>query len=79
MKQLPEVEKTWVLLPNDYRDVKNASGDVMYRIKECVDDFEYKFADCETGKTKNLRSQKSGLSLTILSLPKNRYMRSIKK
>ncbi len=51
----------------------------MYRIKEYVDDFEYKFADCETGKIKNLRSQKSGLLLTILSLPKNRYMRSIKK
>ena len=55
VKQLPEVEKTWVLLPNDYRDVKNASGDVMYRIKECVDDFEYKFADCETGKTKKFK------------------------
>ena len=26
VKQLPEIEKTWVLLPNDYRDVKNANG-----------------------------------------------------
>ena len=26
----------------------------MYRIKECVDDFEYKFNDPETGKAKNL-------------------------
>lgn len=27
----------------------------MYRIKECVDDFEYKFADCETGKIKKFK------------------------
>ena len=40
VKQLPEKEKTWVLLPNDYRDVKNAKGDVLYRIKECIDDYE---------------------------------------
>ena len=49
---LPEIEKTWVLLPNDYREVKNADGDVIYRIKECVDDFEYKFRDPDTGKEK---------------------------
>lgn len=55
VKQLPEIEKTWVLLPNDYCDVKNASGEVLYRIKECVDDFEYKFDDCETGKTKKFK------------------------
>lgn len=55
VKQLPEIEKTWVLLPNDYRNVKNAAGEVMYRIKECVDDFEYKFLDSETGKTKKFK------------------------
>ena len=55
VKQLPEVEKTWVLLPNDYRDVKNANGDVIYRIKECVDDFEYKFYDSETGIEKKFK------------------------
>ena len=55
VKMLPEVEKTWVLLPNDYRDVKNANGDVLYRIKECVDDFEYKFNDSETGKEKKFK------------------------
>lgn len=55
VKQLPEIEKTWVLLPNDYRDVKNANGEVMYRMKECVDDFEYKFNDSETGKMKKFK------------------------
>lgn len=55
VKQLPEVEKTWVLLPNDYRDVKNASGEVMYRIKECVDEFEYKFRDSDTCREKKFK------------------------
>ena len=55
VKLLPEVEKTWVLLPNDYKDVKNKKGEVLYRIKECVDDFEYKFDDPETGKEKKFK------------------------
>ena len=55
VKQLPEVEKTWLLLPNDYRDVKNASGEVIYRIKECVDEFEYKFRDSDTGSEKKFK------------------------
>ena len=55
VKQLPETEKTWVLLPNDYRDVKNVGGEVMYRIKECVDEFQYKFKDSDTGFEKKFR------------------------
>lgn len=55
VKQLPAIEKTWVLLPNDYCDVKNANGEVIYRIKECIDDFEYKFNDSETGETKKFK------------------------
>ena len=42
VKQLPETEQTWVLLPNGYREVKNKKGQVLYKIKECVDDFDYK-------------------------------------
>lgn len=55
VKQLPETEKTWVLLQNDYRDVKNADGDVLYRIKECVDDFEYKIKDPATGRFRSFK------------------------
>ena len=55
VKQLPEIERTWVLLSNDYRDIKNDNGDVLYRIKECVDEFEYKFKDSETGKIKKFK------------------------
>lgn len=36
VKQLPETEKTWVLLPNDYREVRSSSGELLYKIKECT-------------------------------------------
>ena len=55
VKQLPEIERTWVLLSNDYRDIKDDNGDVLYRIKEYVDEFEYKFKDSETGKIKKFK------------------------
>lgn len=55
VKQLPETEKVWVLLPNDYKDVKDAEGNTLYCIKECVDEFEYKFTDSETGSLKKYK------------------------
>lgn len=50
VKQLPETEKTWVLLQNNYKDVLDKSGRVKYRIKECVDDFPYVITDPATGR-----------------------------
>ena len=55
VKQLPETEKVWVLLPNDYKDVKDAEGNTLYCIKECVDEFESKFTDSETGSLKKYK------------------------
>ena len=55
VKQLPDTERTWVLLPNDYRDVKNANGDILYRIKECIDEFDYQFTDSQTGEKKRFK------------------------
>lgn len=54
LKSLPETEKTWVLLENDYVDVKNKKGEVLYRIKDCVDDFSYTYTD-DTGHKKTLK------------------------
>lgn len=50
VKQLPETEKTWVLLNNDYKEVRDSSGNVLYYWKECVDKFPYRYTD-ENGKT----------------------------
>ena len=54
VKTLPEIEKIWVLLENDYMDVKNKNGEVLYRIKECVDDFPYHYTDTD-GHKKTLK------------------------
>lgn len=54
VKTLPETERTWVLLGNDYKDVTDQKGEVLYRIKECVDDFPYRYTD-ETGQRKTIR------------------------
>ena len=54
VKTLSEKEKVWVLLPNDYREIKNSSGDVLYKIKECIDDFEYEIDDEKSGRKRKV-------------------------
>lgn len=54
VKQLPETEKTWVLLKNDYRNITNKKGEVLYCIKECVDDFSYTITD-KNGKRRTFQ------------------------
>lgn len=51
VKALPEIEKTWVLLENGYKNITNKKGELLYKIKECVDDFSYSFTD-EEGRKK---------------------------
>lgn len=41
VKTLPEKEKLWVLLEQDYADKKDATGKVLYRYKSCIDKFPY--------------------------------------
>ena len=41
VKTLPAIEKEWVLLNQDYVDVKDADGKLLFRYKSCVDDFSY--------------------------------------
>ena len=48
-KMLPEVEKKWIFLNNDYIDVKDFNGTVLYRVKECIDEFPYSF-EYDNGK-----------------------------
>ena len=54
VKTLSEKEKVWVLLSNDYREIKNSSGDVLYKIKECIDDFEYEIDDEKSGRKRKV-------------------------
>ncbi len=54
VKQLPETEKTWVLLGNDYKNVKDKNGNLLYRIKECTDIFPYTYTD-SSGKKHSIK------------------------
>lgn len=49
VKQLPEKERVWVLLDNDYKDVKDEYGNTVYRYKSCIEDFDYSYKD-DNGK-----------------------------
>lgn len=42
VKNLPETEKTWVLLEDGFTDVKDKHGKLLYRYKSCIDEFPYK-------------------------------------
>ena len=54
VKGLGETEKVWVLLDNDYKDVRDNDGNILYRMKACVDDFPYDYFD-ENGKTHTIK------------------------
>lgn len=43
VKTLPEKEKVWVLLENDYTEKRDSSGKLLYRYKSCIDEFPYTF------------------------------------
>lgn len=45
VKQLPEKEKVWVLLNNDYKSVKDDKGNILYSYKSCIDKFPYVYED----------------------------------
>ena len=45
VKKLDDVEATWVLLQEGFKDVKDSRGNLLYRYKSRVDDFEYEYTD----------------------------------
>ena len=38
---LPEKEKKWVLLDQDFKEVRDKNKRLLYRYKSCVDEFPY--------------------------------------
>lgn len=58
-KGLSDKEKKWLLLENDanvYTDYKDNNGNIMFRLKSCIDTFSYKFKqyDEETKEEKTI-------------------------
>ena len=43
-----------MLLEHDYIDVKSKDGKLLYRIKECIDDFPYSYTDAQ-GRRKTVK------------------------
>jgi transposase len=41
VKGLPEKEKAWVLLEQDFKEVKDSRNNVLYHYKSCIDTFPY--------------------------------------
>lgn len=54
VKQLPETEKTWVLLKDGYKKITDTDGTLLYEIKDCIDEFPYTYTD-ENGKKHTIR------------------------
>lgn len=54
VKMLSEKEKVWVLLPHDYHEIKDKNGAVLYKIKECIDDFVYEIDDEKTARKRKI-------------------------
>ena len=59
VKGLGATEKVWVMLDGDYEDVRDHDGNVLYRIKDCIDDFPYDYYDDQGKKhTVKLREKR---------------------
>lgn len=42
VKMLPEKEKVWVTLNQDWKEVRDSDGSLLYLYKSCIDNFPYK-------------------------------------
>lgn len=75
VKQLSEVEKTWILLENDYVDVTDKDGNLKYRYKECIDSFSYEITDgtAKAGKRKIKLAEKRVVTYNPLLAQKQQY------
>jgi len=73
VKQLPEVEKTWVLLEKGYKNVTDKNGSILYRYKECVDEFEYTYIDESDKRHKLALTEKRVITYNPSLAKKKRY------
>ena len=58
VKMLPDKEKVWVLLDNDYKEIKDSEGNLLYKTKECIDEFPYEFIDDNNKKVSFTATEK---------------------
>lgn len=73
VKQLPETEIQWVLLENDYRQVKDPQGNLLFLWKECTDDFPYSITTETGGKKTVVLTEKRVVTFNPRLAEKQRY------
>lgn len=72
VKGLPEKEKVWVLLEQDFKEVKDNKGKVLYFYKSCIDKFPYTIE--HNGKSKTIElTEKRLLTYNPTLASKKRY------
>lgn len=72
VKALSEKEKVWVLLEQDFNEVRDKKGRVLYRYKSCIDKFPYKAEHNGKTVTVNL-TEKRLLTYNPALAAKKRY------
>ena len=72
VKGLPEKEKVWVLLDQDFNEVKDKQGKIIYCYKSCIDKFPYKVEHEGNKVTVNL-TEKRLLTYNPTLAAKKRY------
>ena len=72
VKGLSEKEKVWVLLNQDFKEVKDANGKVLYYYKSCIDKFPYTVVHDGKNVTVNL-TEKRLLTFNPTLASKKRY------
>lgn len=72
VKSLPEIEKTWVLLEQDFKEVRDSNGKLLYRYKSCIDQFPYVVKHNEKKQT-ILLTEKRLLTYNPTLAAKKRY------
>lgn len=72
IKKLSEVEQAWVLLEEGYQEVYSGN-ELQYKIKDCVDEFEYRIEDIN-GKTAKVLLKEKRVATFNLSLRRKKLI-----
>lgn len=73
VKALPDTEKTWVLLEDDYQNVLDNNKKLLYKIKECVDKFPYTCTNEEGKKVTVKLTEKRVITFNPKLAEKKKY------
>ncbi len=78
VKTLSEVEKTWILLDKDYKEVCDKNGEVKYKIKSCIDEFPYT-VKTDAGKNISIKIKEKRVVTLNMSLRKKQLLEIYKQ